>query len=280
MVVKLKGVNRIRRFRRVAEELASKISSYEGVAGIVFIGGLVRGFVDKFSDLDIIVFLSVKDEHLRRHIFDTGIDEERRSGIGIDLEAHFLDDFKKWKWIEVDKWEFSKAKIVFDPWSEIKKVFAEKLRLPRDFWIKRVAVCGEYLKWYCCPPREEVGTIAQAWIERGSLAHAHYCLNHAFDLLLRIIFALNKEYLPPPKWRIFYSYKLKWLPEDYKELIKEAMRIKNFSEKDFDLRLKAIRKIWYNILPKIEDETGLTTDKISKYYVERILRQPWIPSRH
>jgi len=54
-------------------------------------------------------------------------------------------------------------------------------------------------------------------------------------LLLEIIFALNKGYLPALKWRIFYSCNLKWLPEDYKELIKEAMKIKNFSVRDFDL---------------------------------------------
>jgi len=58
MVVQLKGENRIKKFRRVAEGLASKISACEGVTGIVFIGGLVRGFADKFSDLDITVFLN------------------------------------------------------------------------------------------------------------------------------------------------------------------------------------------------------------------------------
>ena len=50
MMFKLKGKNQIRKFRRVAEDLALKISSLEGVSGIVFIRGLVRGFADKFSD--------------------------------------------------------------------------------------------------------------------------------------------------------------------------------------------------------------------------------------
>jgi len=61
-MLNVKGKNQIRKFRRIAEGLASKIASYEGVAGIIFIGGLVRGFTDKFSDLDIIVFLNRKDE--------------------------------------------------------------------------------------------------------------------------------------------------------------------------------------------------------------------------
>lgn len=272
-MVRLKGENQIKKFRQVAEGFISKIVSFEGVTGIVFIGGLVRGFADKFSDLDLIVFLSRRDERLRRQIRDLGVDEQRHLGIDVDLEVHFLEDFKRLRWDEADKWEFSRAKIDFDPEGEIKKVFGQKLELPKDFWIKRIVVCGEYLKWYCCPPREEVGTVAESWIERGDLVAAHYCLNYAVDLLLRIVFALNREFLPAPKWRIFYSHGLKWLPENCERLLGEAMLVKSFSVKDFDRRLRAVRELWCGILPKIREETGLTSELISKYYVEKVLRQ-------
>jgi len=91
---------------------------------------------------------------------------------------------------------------------------------------------------------------------------------------------LNKEFLPAPKWRLFYSYRLKWLPKDYKRLVEEATKIKNLSVKEVDRRLKVIRRIWRLVLPKIEEETGLTSELISKYYVERVLHQLWIPSYH
>jgi predicted nucleotidyltransferase len=271
MTDKLKGNNQIKKFRQIAEELASRISAYRGVTGIIFIGGLVRGFVDRFSDLDIIVFLSRRNEQLRKKIRDLGSEEQRRLGIDVDLEVHFLEDFNKLKWDEVDKWEFSKAKIFLDPREEIQKLFNEKLRIPEDFWVKRIVVCAEYLKWYCCPPKENVGTMAEAWIERGDLVAAHYCLNYAVDLLIRIVFALNKEFLPAPKWRMFYSYSLKWLPANYKKLVEESMILKSFSIGDFNRRLNATRETWHNIVPKIENETGLTLDQISRYYVEKIL---------
>jgi hypothetical protein len=231
--------------------------------------------VDKFSDLDIIVFLDKRDEKLRKRIYSLGLEEERRSFIDIDLEVHFLEDFKKWKWDEVDKWEFSRFKIVFDPEGRINDVFREKLRLPQDFWIKRIVVCAEYLKWYCCPSRQHLGTVAESWIERGDLVAAHHCLNYAVELLIRITFALNKEFLPSPKWRIFYSYSLKWLPQGYKKLIKEAMTLKSFSITDFKRRLKAIRQIWHETAPKMKGETELTSEEISEYYVKKILRL-WI----
>jgi hypothetical protein len=43
--------------------------------------------------------------------------------------------------------------------------------------------------------------------------------------------------------------------------------------KDFGRRLEAIRKLWRGTLPKIREETGLTTELISKYYVEKVLHQ-------
>jgi len=273
MMPKLKGKNQVRRFRRVAEGLVSKISSFEGVAGIVFIGGLVRGFADRFSDVDIIVFLSRRDERLKRRIRGLGVDVQRRLGIDVDLEVHFLEDFRRWKWDEVDRWEFSRAEIVFDPKGEVKKIFKEKLRVRKGFWVRRIVVCGEYLKWYCCPPKGDVGSVAECWVERGDLVSAHYCLTYGVDLLVRIVFALNREFLPAPKWRIFYSYELKWLPENHRRLLGEAMLVKSFSVKEFRRRLEAIRKLWCEMLPKIREETGLTTELISKYYVEKVLHQ-------
>jgi predicted nucleotidyltransferase len=270
---RLRGENQIERFRCVAEELTSTIVGYEGVAGVVFIGGLVRGFADKFSDVDIVAFLSRRDERLRRQIRYVGRKGQRQYGVDVDLEVHFLEDFKKWKWDEVDKWEFSRAKIVFDPEGQVKKMFGEKLGVSRSFWVKRIVVCGEYLKWYCCPPKRDVGTVAECWVERDDLVSAHYCLDYAVELLIRVLYALNRQFLPAPKWRIFYSYGLKWLPADYKRLISEALLVESFSVKDFRRRLEATRRLWCGILPRIREETGLTTELISKYYVEKVLHQ-------
>jgi len=251
-MTRFKGENQIVKFRRIAERLASKISSYEDVSGIVLLGGLARGFADRFSDLDIAVFLSKGNEPLRRQIHQSALDEEKRSGIGIDILVYSLGDLESQHWGETKKWMFSEAKITYDPRGEIKKVFADKLAVPKDFWLKRIAVCAEYLKWYSCPAEGD-STMSEAWIERGDLEAAHYCLNYSVEVPLRMIYALNREFVPAPKWRTFHSYELKWLPRDYREHIKEAMTVKYFSIKDFERRLKAIRGMWLEIVPKIKD---------------------------
>jgi len=272
-MVELRGENQIEKFKGIAQKLVSRIISFKGVTGVIFIGGLVRGFADKYSDVDILVFLGKKDENLRKQLRKIGASEQERSRVDIDLEVHFLQDFSKQKWDEMSRWDFSHAEIVYDPKVKIKKLFNEKLRIPKNFWIKRIVVYSEYLKWYCCPPEENLETMVDAWVARGDLISAHYCVNYAFDLTLCVLFALNKEFLPPQKWRICYSHSLKWLPQGYRKLVEETMAVKNFSARDLNRRLRALRTMWQQILPKLKSETGLTPELISKYYVEKVLHQ-------
>jgi len=274
MKFELKGQNQIKKFRNIANELISQISKDKNVVGIVLLGGVVRGFADRFSDLDIAVFLDKKDDELCRKIRHIGSRMAKSHNVDLDLMVHYLGDFKKWKMKEEAlRWEYSNAKIVLDTTGEIKRVLSQNLRLPKDFWIRRIVICSEYIKWYCCPSEEGVGTIAESWIERGDPLSAHYCLNYSVDLLLRLLFAINREFVPAPKWRIFYSYNLKWLPTGYKELIREAMITTSLSLGEFNRRLIAIRRIWHEVAARIEEETGLAPKTISKCYVEKMLQQ-------
>ena len=270
---KLHGENRIEEFRKIAELLKSKIVACKGVSGVVFSGGLIRGFADKYSDVDIIVLLGEKDENLRKEIRKIGMEEQRRSGVDVDLEVHFLEDFRTRKWDETARWDFSHSEVVFDPEEKVRELFEKRLRVSKSFWLKRIIIYGEYVKWYCCPPRDNVGTIAETWVDRGDLISAHYCLDYAAGLLIRMIFALNREFLPPPKWEMFYSYGLKWLPSNYRKFVSEALTVKSLSMRDLDRRLRAVREIWREVLPKIREETGLTPELISRQYVKHLLRQ-------
>jgi predicted nucleotidyltransferase len=269
----LRGRNQIGRFREIAEELASKIEAHDGVVGIVFAGGLERGFADKYSDVDILVFLRKKSQVLRDRILRLGSERQKCSGVDVDLEVHFLENFRKRKLSEIHKWDLSHVQVAFDPQGEIRQLLKEKTKVPRSFWIRRIVVCSEYLKWYCCPPRADIGTIAKAWVERGDMVSAHYCVNYGLDLIVNIVYALNRELVPPPKWKFFYSHSLRWLPNDYSRLVKETLSASVLSVKDLNRRLSALRGLWQEILPKIEEETSLTPASMSKYFVEKVLHQ-------
>jgi predicted nucleotidyltransferase len=266
-------MNRIREFKKIAERLESKISLLEGVSGIVFMGGLVRGFADKYSDIGIVVLLRKKDEDLRKRIRKIGKNEQKRFGVEVDLEVHSLKDLRTRKWDETAMWDFSRSEIVFDPEGDVRKLFERGLKVSKRFWLERIVTYGEYLKWYCCPPQDNIGTIAETWVARGDLISAHYCLEYGLSLMIRIVFALNREFLPPPQWEIFCSYTLKWLPPNYEKLLGEALTVKSLTKHDLYRRLSTMKELWREILTKIRDKTGLTPALISRQYAKYVLRQ-------
>ncbi len=272
MRARLKGKNRIRLFRQAAKRLASRIPSYQNVTGMVFLGGLTRGFTDKSSDLDGMVFLERRNQVQETRIRDMVTKEAERSSIDIDMEIHLLRDFAKWKWTEINRWDFSHAEVAFDKNEHIRRIIEARLKVPDEFWTRRIVLCAEYMKWYCYSPKKSIGTIAEAWIDRGDLTSAHYCVNYGVELILRAIFALNREFTPPPKWRVYYFKDLKWLPKNH-NLLDQAMRVTDLSADDLRTRLQAVRKIWTEVLPKIKRETGLGPQEASRYYVQRILEQ-------
>lgn len=50
--------NRRDEFLRAARAISKKISTIEGVVGIIASGGIARGYCDDYSDLDLIVYAS------------------------------------------------------------------------------------------------------------------------------------------------------------------------------------------------------------------------------
>jgi len=271
-MVVLKGENQIERFSRVADRFVSEVSSFSGVSGIVLLGGLARGFVDEFSDVDVTVFLDKADKSLESRIRCIA-EKEKRSGIDIDLDIYDITYTPHAHWDDMLLWEYSKAKIVFDPKGECKKAIKKKLDVPKAFWTRRISVLVEYLGWYCCPQKEDVGTIAEAWVKRGDLTSAHYCLNYGVELIVKLLYALNKEFAPAPKWLLFYSYNLAKLPEGFKKDIEEVMTVGNLSWEELQRRLAVLRRLWSKTAPMIKEEAMLTLSQLHEYYYHSILKR-------
>jgi predicted nucleotidyltransferase len=270
-MAELKGENLLNLFTPISERLVYEMSSVEGVSGIVLLGGLARGFMDKFSDLDITVLLDKPDNSLKQCIRKI-CTKEQPDSLDVDLEIYSLADFKAEVWDDMLRWEYSHAKVVFDPKGEVGKAIVNKTKMPESFWKRRIAAYAEYLKWYCSPD-EAGGTMSEAWVVRGDLTAAYYCLNYVLELMFELVFALNREFLPAPKWRLHYSYELRRLPEGFKEDMMEAMKVRGFSLEEFKRRLMILQMMWNKIMPIIEEDTNLTLAQLHTYYTKNILRQ-------
>jgi hypothetical protein len=188
------------------------------------------------------------------------------------LEIYSLANFRAEVWDDMLRWEYSHAKVIFDPRGEVGKAIADKTKMPESFWKKRIAACVEYLRWYCSPDEAD-GTMSEAWVERGDLTAAHYCLNYTLELMFELVFALNREFLPAPKWRLYYSYGLRRLPEGFKEGMMKAMKVEGFSLEEFKRRLVVLHMMWNRVMPIVEEDTNLTLAQLHTYYTKSILRQ-------
>jgi predicted nucleotidyltransferase len=235
----------------VAKEFASKLKR-KGVVGIVFLGGIARGYFDKFSDIDIIVFkkkkakLGMKPE-----------DEIEYKGFKIDYEITDYEDSVKSEWETVKKWTFSTAKIFYDPEGKIGTLIREKVRL-KDKERKWMIIEGmTQSEWHC-------NDCSESWVYRNDIESAHRSINLALEYFMKAIFGLNNELLPDEKWLMYEVRRLKWLPEGFNEKLKEIILIKDISIKELRRRRNALNRLWKQVLPKAEKKVGMKFDEFKR----------------
>ncbi len=263
----LQGENRIESFKRIADEIVKSISHFGSVEGILYIGGLTRNFADKYSDLDMVVLFNNDDPFAKDFLTSLSAQHEDRSGLEIDIEIYFLEDYVKQEWSEYTRWDLSHAIYAFDRQGEVKMQFENKLRLDDDEWRRRLAHPLVYLSWYCCPTEDYIPSMIDLWNDRGHLISAQYSVNYGIDLVLETLYAINRSYLPAPKWRLFYTHELEWLPSNFDEAITEALLVREISEDDTRRRAAQISRLNHEISIQAEEQFELDRDKIRKIYI-------------
>ncbi len=266
----LKGTNRIDTFRMVANEILQRISHFDSVSGILYTGGLVRGFADEYSDVDIIVLLNNEDPFTREFLPSISATLEDKSNLEIDLEVYLIQEYALRDWDEYTKWDLAHSEIAFDRHGNAKRMLQEKLHMSDDDWKLRLSKSMVYFSWYCHPPEDYIPTISDMWIKRGDEASAEYSVNYGIELLLNMVYSLNRSFLPAPKWRISYTKSLDWLPSDFESNLREAMLTLEISEVDTKRRRVALSKMWLEILEKVENDFGLNREAARKIYISDV----------
>ena len=235
----------------IAEEFASKFKR-EGVVGIVFLGGIARGYFDRFSDIDVIIF--------KRRNVDLGVRNEYEfeyKGFLIDYEIVNYEDMVESEWDMEMRWSFSKVKIFYDPEGKIRSLIDKKVYLREEErkWLIIEGVTQS--DWYC-------NVVSELWIYRNDPISAHYSIYYALEELVKAIFMLNNELLPASKWRVYLVQRLKWLPKEFNEKMREVLLVKDFSLKELERRRKALNYLWQQVLPKAEREVGMKFSEFKK----------------
>ena len=180
------GAKRFSKALAAAKKFASRFKR-KGVVGIVFLGAIARGYFDKFSDIDVIIF---KRRNVRFRLkYEAEIEYE---GFRVDYEITNYEDSARSKWDMEKRWAFSKALIFYDPESKIRRLINRKVPLKSKERMWMIIEGVTQSEWYA-------NVISESWVYRGNIVSAHYSINAALEELLKAIFAINKELFPPKK---------------------------------------------------------------------------------
>lgn len=104
----------------MANDITGKLKSKSCVEGIVYLGGIARGSVDVFSDLDIAVFCHMPCEVLK-------IGEQLYHGTDLDVMLFDFDYSRTAKWSHAQRQAFGEGKLMYDRRGEVDAMLRSKL---------------------------------------------------------------------------------------------------------------------------------------------------------
>lgn len=226
----------------------------------MILGGIPRGYSDKYSDIDIIVFCEKVSKRIREKVKKI-LNEYKDKWGSVDICATSIAEEEGKLWDMEAKWAYSSAKIIYyDPEGKIKKLIKRKTFYPKKERFKEIAEGVIEFDWYI--------SMADLWIYRGDIASAHYSLNSAVEAFFRAIYAINDKFLPPLKWRLFLINSLQVLLSDIKRRLKDAMKIKKFNQSELKRRKEILREIFNELLPYAEKKLKVRFGEFYKFMKE------------
>ncbi len=231
--------NEINQLLEHLDGMLPKFKSLPGVVGITLNGGLSRGFADHLSEVDITFYLdfeSHKEWHTNKAPIPQGI--VKFDNVLYDIKTINYEVESMRKYDDIELWDLSYAKILFDTDNKLSKLFEKKLSIKPEF---SEAV---NLLWESYWNFKLAGDI---WINRGDPLQGYFVLNESIKPLIKALFVVNKEYIPHEKWLAHMSYTLNWTPINWKERLIEAMNTGCFTIEGIKHRQLAIEDLWNEI---------------------------------
>lgn len=233
--VKLDVKNEIDELLTHLEKMLPRFEALPGVIGITLNGGLSRGFADHLSEIDVTFYLDGSTYQMwntEKSPIPTGIVKFDDMLYDIKIINYEEEDLRKYG--EVELWDLSYAKILFDPDEKIRELFNKKLSEEQDVSKAFSLLWESYWNF------KLAGDI---WINREDVLQGHLMLNESIKPMIKALFIANKEYIPHEKWLVHMSRTLHWKPGDWEEKLMKTMSPGDFSVEDLAKRQAAIEEL-------------------------------------
>ena len=235
---------------RIAKEFAEKYLLDE-IVGIVFLGGIARGYFDRMADIDIAIFPK-KASQIQPPSKFTKIE-------GIEVQCWWADYETELTtpWDMSKRWTYSRRQIYYDPQGKIVQLLEEKVPLKPEE--KKWLLMSNFVlsEWY-------FNRLTELWVERGNTISAHHMFDQGLNYFFEMLFILNNQLVADMKWRYYCVEKLARLPNKFQERIKNIMILHAISLEELGRRKEIFIEMWREMLPIIEKEVQLTFDEMEQ----------------
>lgn len=244
------------------EVTVAKLEENKKIIGMTLNGGLSRGYVDIYSEIDLTLYLENEElTEWNSNISPVANGITVIEGMLYDIKILNINDFEAKEFDEVELWDLSYAKILYDPHNRLKKVFERNKSKTLD--ISRIERTLFSSWWY-------FKLATDIWKFRDDFIQGHMMLNKSVEELVKSLYILNEEFIPHEKWFIHMTRTLKILPEDWIRNLNEIMKTGNLDEESLIVRQKAINNVWLSIdkLVKNKFYKDLPVYVMQKYFYE------------
>ncbi|MBE0662550.1 MAG: sugar phosphate isomerase/epimerase [Bacteroidales bacterium] len=267
-------------------EFAENLASKPEVEGVVVLGGLAdttfRRHIDDCSDLDIAVFINVpealgysnskefvrdKQEFLPEWLpeFQFYIPVNKMM---MEVNCHQLiyqieiSPDLQWDESKIEAYKFT-GEVLFDRHGLIKDLIFNKTAFIAEKSNRKLIILAGQLPWYSWINPEKQ-------LKRGYPEACHYLLNKALDLILEMVYNINDREKPHHKWLIQTSETLNWLPQNFLEIINEAIIIRNYTKKEIFRRIKIVKALGQAVINYGIDNNMIPKDsfKFTSLYLD------------
>jgi len=249
-------------YQDVISDYVSDISKIKNVKGIILTGSAGRDDRDNLSDVDNVVLVDGKSNvvegkfNFHNFLFDTRVTD--------------LKQITAAKWTQDMYFAYLNSKIIYDHDDEIKKLIDQK----RSEWesnleknISLTLVNMSVLISFNDDWRGlKADTHFEKFIKRKDYISAHRVLNLGQELLLDILYLINREPIPDTKNKIKLIAKLKWTPKNFLGLFSKILLIKKTSQSDTERRYYSAIGCLEEIKAHIDKNFDLE-DNLYQYYL-------------
>ena len=223
----------------LANKLKKELIKKEGVEGIVFLGGLgKRQFIDKYSDLDIGVFLNSSYDLRFLPMFEFHV-KYKGKFYEFNIHQQLYEEVKNVEWTFPKKEAYLGCSIVYDKFGRIEPLIKTKVNID-------LIKIYDRLNWIISQYHWRVQTHSISMLKREMYDSAHFIINNGINILVEGIYLLNNEYMPHKKWQLIKLRELHILPKSIKNL-EDAILVKEYSSKDILRRIKKLDRIFIDL---------------------------------